>query len=462
MREHRLAQIREVAEYDLDGILLCPRTHSHQGMHKAQIPHLDQGPFGAAPYGFNEPIVARYQRLYGIDIRREPFAVERWDRVKGEFLTLFFKEAKAILQRKGQQLIIGVPFGNRIPTTPLTIHLDLESWARKGIADGLILGSGYDLYDLGWEPVAQHLNQVRAATAQGIPVYAWVRLWDWSNRFPGDTKPPAAVARIARKVQELGLTAPPGTRPGISPPMGCGRPSRGSIKQVTKQDLPPKTGGEQLPRKSESRCAQVRFVVARKWRRKYSLVCGEGQEMTGWFRCIGVVILFIVLLSGAASAADLVVLFQGQAKDQFVMEEILAQYEAEYGVEVDLIFTGTSWNALYERFLILSLSGVPIDVVKLDKDWKVNGDEELLLDLRKLAAEYEVELDFNAYYPQTLEFFSLGMPSMVCPSVSSRWSCTTTSSFSPTMPSSPRPPTGNRNVGIGMNLWQPPSSLPRT
>ena len=117
----------------------------------------------------------------------------------------------------------------------------------------------------------------------------------------------------------------------------------------------------------------------------------------GWFRCIGVVILFIVLLSGAASAADLVVLFQGQAKDQFVMEEILAQYEAEYGVEVDLIFTGTSWNALYERFLILSLSGVPIDVVKLDKDWKVNGDEELLLDLRKLAAEYEVELDFNAY-----------------------------------------------------------------
>lgn len=128
----------------------------------------------------------------------------------------------------------------------------------------------------------------------------------------------------------------------------------------------------------------------------------------GWFRCIGVVILFIVLLSGAASAADLVVLFQGQAKDQFVMEEILAQYEAEYGAEVDLIFTGTSWNALYERFLILSLSGVPIDVVKLDKDWKVNGDEELLLDLRKLAAEYEVELDFNAYYPQTLEFFSLG------------------------------------------------------
>ncbi len=205
VREHRLAQIREVAEYDLDGILLCPRTHSHQGMHKAQIPHLDQGPFGAAPDGFNEPIVARYQRLYGIDIRREPFAVERWDRVKGEFLTLFFKEAKAILQRKGQQLIIGVPFGNRIPTTPLTIHLDLESWARKGIADGLILGSGYDLYDLGWEPVAQHLNQVRAATAQGIPVYAWVRLWDWSNRFPGDTKPPAAVARIARKVQELGF-----------------------------------------------------------------------------------------------------------------------------------------------------------------------------------------------------------------------------------------------------------------
>lgn len=183
----------------------APGPTPTKGCTRHRFPTSIRDPLVLPPTVSTSPSSLATKGFYGIDIRREPFAVERWDRVKGEFLTLFFKEAKAILQRKGQQLIIGVPFGNRIPTTPLTIHLDLESWARKGIADGLILGSGYDLYDLGWEPVAQHLNQVRAATAQGIPVYAWVRLWDWSNRFPGDTKPPAAVARIARKVQELGF-----------------------------------------------------------------------------------------------------------------------------------------------------------------------------------------------------------------------------------------------------------------
>ena len=118
--------------------------------------------------------------------------MERWDRVK-ENSSPCFQGSEGHPARKGQQLSIGVPFGNRIPTTPLTIHLDLEA-GREGIADGLILGSGYDLYDLGWETVAQHLNQVGAATAQGIPVYAWVRLWDWVIRFPGGYKPPAAVA----------------------------------------------------------------------------------------------------------------------------------------------------------------------------------------------------------------------------------------------------------------------------
>ena len=49
------------------------------------------------------------------------------------------------------------------------------------------------------------------------------------------------------------------------------------------------------------------------------------------------------------------------------MEEILAQYEAEYGVEWTSSLQAHLGSALYERFLILSLSGVPIDVVKLDR-----------------------------------------------------------------------------------------------
>jgi len=103
-------------------------------------------------FGYSEPIVKEFKKRHGIDIRNEPFnkfgSKYDWYRLRGEYVTLFFKELKEALSKHKIKLAIMInPMNPRKPMTWATlpqeyatmgnIYFDVETWVREGIMDRL-------------------------------------------------------------------------------------------------------------------------------------------------------------------------------------------------------------------------------------------------------------------------------------------------------------------------------------
>jgi len=103
--------------------------------------------------GFNEPIVREFKRRYGVDIRTEQFDKEAWYKLRGEYLTQFFRELHGALAAKGKKLSISLwPENPHFPRPWYAtfaakpggvsgagqIYMDWERWVREGIIDELI------------------------------------------------------------------------------------------------------------------------------------------------------------------------------------------------------------------------------------------------------------------------------------------------------------------------------------
>lgn len=135
VRTHKLDIIKSFTErYDADGVFLYVPSHSTPPAY-----------FGDQ-YGFSQPVVEAFERRYGINILKQDFDLENWRRLRGSFLTLFFREVKDYLSRSGKKLglalaqgdYIGPPFGN--------LHMDWRTWIKEGIVDELCVGVVVDNY----------------------------------------------------------------------------------------------------------------------------------------------------------------------------------------------------------------------------------------------------------------------------------------------------------------------------
>ncbi|AWO00345.1 hypothetical protein DLD77_00795 [Chitinophaga alhagiae] len=108
-------------------------------------------------FGYSEPVVAEFKKRYGIDIRREPFtkmaSVHAWRKLRGEYVTLFFKELKEALVKEGMGL--GVFLDPVMPNKPMTwatlphthttignMYMDISQWVQNGIVDRLLVYGG--------------------------------------------------------------------------------------------------------------------------------------------------------------------------------------------------------------------------------------------------------------------------------------------------------------------------------
>ena len=127
-----------VRRFDADGVYLCTRTHSLPALHADQ-------------FGFSPPIVQEYRRRYGIDITRDPRfdyrnkafapqdeALERWRRLRGEYLVQFYRELRRALP--GKTIYTGIPRGRYLGPPYGNLYLDWESIVREHLVDGLVLG----------------------------------------------------------------------------------------------------------------------------------------------------------------------------------------------------------------------------------------------------------------------------------------------------------------------------------
>jgi hypothetical protein len=99
-------------------------------------------------FGFAPPIVAEYQKRYGVNILREEFDVEKWRRLCGEYLTQFIGELHTMTQARGKPLLVGISQGNYIGLPNGNMYVDWQGWAREHVVDGLVIGiySGRFIY----------------------------------------------------------------------------------------------------------------------------------------------------------------------------------------------------------------------------------------------------------------------------------------------------------------------------
>jgi hypothetical protein len=128
VRQYKLGQIRRFLDtYDYDGIYLCTRSHS---------PPADT----ADTYGFNPPVAATYQQRTGVDPRTQDVDLQTWRDLRGEGLTLFLRELRPELTRRGKRLAIGIPRGDILGPPYGNMTLPWRQWLQERLVDELVIG----------------------------------------------------------------------------------------------------------------------------------------------------------------------------------------------------------------------------------------------------------------------------------------------------------------------------------
>ncbi|KKW14568.1 MAG: hypothetical protein UY52_C0024G0001, partial [Parcubacteria group bacterium GW2011_GWC2_49_9] len=194
VKKHRLDEIKELLSYEPDGIYLdVARSHA------AGWPIMAL-PLGTNPwenYGFNEPEVEEFKRRYGVDVRLKnladaPFAKfdeEKWNRLRGEYLTGFLKEVRSEIKSADKKLSVGFytdadcylsPAGCRGRTVMGKFYHDWQTWVgvvqRASLASGpvalqfSIFGTGVSTASRAWQKNQDPAARVVPFFVQGVLV----------------------------------------------------------------------------------------------------------------------------------------------------------------------------------------------------------------------------------------------------------------------------------------------------
>lgn len=133
VRQFKLAVLREAAERDIDGINLDYLRHP-------------------AFFGYEEPLLAAFQKQYGQDPRKLPADDPRWLQLRADIMTGFVRDVRKILddagKRKGRRLGLSARVDWR---QYRDWGCDIETWLKQGLLDYLVLAQhslgGYE-FDL--------------------------------------------------------------------------------------------------------------------------------------------------------------------------------------------------------------------------------------------------------------------------------------------------------------------------
>jgi hypothetical protein len=139
VRKYRLDQMREILQYDVDGIFLSVRSHSPWPGRNA-----GGGNEGARGYGFNEPVVKEYSRRYAKDPREaKPDSLDelRFVQLKGDFLTAWLREVKQVTSKHGKKLAINTNVTYSDPVRANWMYIDADTLVRERIVDELCIMS---------------------------------------------------------------------------------------------------------------------------------------------------------------------------------------------------------------------------------------------------------------------------------------------------------------------------------
>jgi len=114
-------------------------------------PGFNDYPFCFGEFGYSDPIVEDFKKMFKVDLRTEPFrrgaSREDWLRLRGSYVTAFLRELKAALAP--HHIKLGMVVNSNDPRQPqswnvpeLTItagshHMDVDTWVREELVDEL-------------------------------------------------------------------------------------------------------------------------------------------------------------------------------------------------------------------------------------------------------------------------------------------------------------------------------------
>jgi uncharacterized lipoprotein YddW (UPF0748 family) len=114
-------------EYPFDGVYINFRNEFGHPAHGDQ-------------FGFAPQIVDEYQKRYGVNILHDQFDLEKWRRLRGEYLTQAIRELSQAVRAKGKPLLVGVPQGNYMGIPVGNLYVDWPGWVAQRLIDGLVVG----------------------------------------------------------------------------------------------------------------------------------------------------------------------------------------------------------------------------------------------------------------------------------------------------------------------------------
>jgi len=147
--------------YDIDGLLIDTRTHSKPA---------DSGD----QFGFNDVVVQDFNSLYGVniltDVRLRSSSqdydpnnalVENWRELRGEYVTDFLRDLRAMANTYDVNIIAGIPQADHLGPPIGNIVMDWRTWVDEGLIDELIVGyiTGMQLYP-SYDDVTLHYLQI--------------------------------------------------------------------------------------------------------------------------------------------------------------------------------------------------------------------------------------------------------------------------------------------------------------
>ncbi|MBN1555120.1 MAG: hypothetical protein JXA11_10260 [Phycisphaerae bacterium] len=187
VRQHRLAEIRELIEYGVDGIYL-DTARSHSGIQPIlALPLGRHNPH--ENYGYNEIEVEAFREETGLDPLRtdrtqpeyRPVYLEEYHKFRGRYLTRFLREVRQETNRKPIELSVGFytdaacylsPAGQRGRSVMGRFHHDYETWVDEDLIDSIVLIAEHRRF--GARDWVEHSRDIfEPVRKKGKKIYLW-------------------------------------------------------------------------------------------------------------------------------------------------------------------------------------------------------------------------------------------------------------------------------------------------
>lgn len=191
--QYRLNQIQELMSYDIDGVLLCTRTHAFNH-------NTDSG----YDYGYNPPIVTECLNR-GVDIMAPGFPnqassadIETWLDVRAEDIGEFVQQASSIVRAAGKELYFGIKTANNEERGwPYgEAKMPWKSFLTNNWVDAIVAGHYYTPVE-SLQPQAEEFASV---SSTGHELIFLVQLYDFSAQY---NTPLEDLERIIQRIAIL-------------------------------------------------------------------------------------------------------------------------------------------------------------------------------------------------------------------------------------------------------------------